>query len=208
MSKLKQIKETIEKLFSEDYKYTFNDSTIELVKNNQEFTHYLLNGLKDGSGGVYPLIYELCKTFKPNHVVELGNREGLGIISIYEGINNLSDVKLSTIDIVNDLRFVPQHIRNDNRVNFIFGNVLDEKVVEQVKNNGPIDIMLLDTIHTAEQFEAEWNLYKPLCSKDAIILVDDLHYDTKHLFFNKIKQIKFEDSRIHGSGFGVILNNE
>ena len=79
-------------------------------------------------------------------------------------------------------------------------------VVEKVKNNGLIDIILMDTIHTAEQFELEWNLYTPLLNDGAIILVDDIYYDSKYMFFDKIQcKEKFIDKRLHSTGLGVII---
>lgn len=199
-----EIKKVLEGIKNESYVYSISPENLELVKNNKEFCHYLTNGLSDGSGGLYPFMTELCKTFQPKHVVELGNREGLGVLSIFEGIKDY-DAKFSTIDVVNDLRFVPKHIKESNKVDFIFGDVLEQSVIDKVKKNGPIDLILCDTIHTFKQIESEWIYYEPLFNDKCIALIDDVYYDTKHLFFNKIKYEKFVDYKLHSTGFGVVM---
>lgn len=202
---LEDVKGLINKVTSTDYSFCISEESLGLIKDNEEFMSYLLNTVPERNCAMYAFMNELIKIVQPKHMVELGNREGLGVISCYEAFRKLPDAMLTTVDIVNDLRFVPEHIKSNKQVNFIFGDVLDGNVLNQVKEHGAIDILYLDTIHTAEQFEAEWNLYKPLLSSNAIVLVDDIYYETKHVFWEKIECEKFVDMKLHASGFGIIL---
>lgn len=194
----------ITQITNEDYKTSYSDESIALI-DNEEFKHYLTEGFKDGSGGFYSLMTEACSALKPKHIVELGNREGLGILSIFESIKKYDDVKLTTIDIINDLRYVPDFIKNSEKVDFVFGDVLDHDTIEAVKNNGPIDMILFDTIHTEEQLRKEWNTYEPLLSDTALVLIDDIYHETKYKFFEKIKHDKIVDYKMHSTGFGIVF---
>jgi hypothetical protein len=78
----------LNKLYDSKFEYIVDISTSEIIKRNQEFSHYFLNGFNDGSGGMNPFMTELCRACKPSHVVELGNREGMGILSIFEGLKD------------------------------------------------------------------------------------------------------------------------
>lgn len=207
MTTKKEIKEATEKviadIFDPGYVNRLPKEYSEKCKPN--FLHYLTDGVQDGSGAFYPFMTEVCAILKPKHVVELGNREGLGVVSIFHGLKDSPDSVFTSIDIVNDLRYVPASVKIDPKVNLVFGDVLDKDVIAQVKDTGPIDMIFLDTVHTEEQLEAEWNLYEPLLSDTALVLVDDIYYDTKHKFFDKIKHDKFADRRLHSSGFGVVF---
>lgn len=198
------VNESLNKVFTEGYQHPFDKSLVEIISQNDIYWPYMSEGFKDGSGGYYTFMAEYVSKAQPKHIVELGNREGLGTLSIYHGIQNY-DCKFTTIDIINDLRFVPKHVIKDPKVDFVFGDVLEDKVIQKVKESGPIDFILFDTIHSAEQFEKEWKLYEPLLADEAVALVDDVNLETKHLVFDKLPHDKINDRRLHSTGFGVIF---
>lgn len=209
---LNEIQQTIELFSSEDYKIPWNKDILTKIENNSEFNRYFCHGNRDGSGGVYFLMYELIKKYKFKHVVELGNREGMGVLAIYEALRENKVGTLTTIDIIKDLRFIPEHVRQDKAiVNFVFGDVLDRKTIREVENSGPIDLILFDTVHDYGQFKKEWDLYRPLLANNSVVLIDDLNYiknynQSKQRGFDELKEFdKLSSNVIHSSGFGVVL---
>lgn len=206
MKTKQEIKEATEKamevIFSGDYVNTLPEELTEKCKD--KLLHFLVDGIDDASGAYYPFMTEVCSALKPKHVVELGNREGLGTVSIMHGLKDNDEVLFTTIDTVNDLRIVPASIKNSPKLNFIQRDVLTRYTINLVKQKPPIDIILLDTIHTEKQLASEWDLYEPLLSDNALVMVDDVNLKSKHKFFNKIEHEKFIDKRLHQSGFGIV----
>ena len=91
-------------------------------------------------------------------IVELGNREGLGILSIYDALGENSE--LYTLDIVDDVRFIKNEIKNDPRVNILNDfNSLDGNRVSKTFEKKSISMIFLDTIHTYEQVLAEFQIW-------------------------------------------------
>ena len=62
------------------------------------------------------LLHNLTSNIEEN-IVELGNREGLGILSIYDALSKNSE--LYTLDIVDDVRFINNKIKSDSRVHIL-----------------------------------------------------------------------------------------
>ena len=58
-----------------------NSSLADWVRIDSEFSVYLFN--RDGNHGYFSLLHNLSSNIEGT-IVELGNREGLGIISIYD----------------------------------------------------------------------------------------------------------------------------
>ena len=147
-----------------------NSSLADWVRINSEFSVYLFN--RDGNHGYFSLLHNLSSNIEGT-IVELGNREGLGIISIYDALSDNSE--LYTLDIVDDVRFIKDEIKNDSRVHILNDfNSLDSNRVEKTFEKKSISMIFLDTIHTYEQVTQEFKLWEPYMKDDCVMLVDDI----------------------------------
>ena len=147
-----------------------NSSLADWVRIDSEFSVYLFN--RDGNHGYFSLLHNLSSNIEGT-IVELGNREGLGIISIYDALSENSE--LYTLDIVDDVRFIKDEIKNDSRVHILNDfNSLDSNRVEKTFEKKSISMIFLDTIHTYEQVTQEFKLWEPYMKDDCVMLVDDI----------------------------------
>ena len=147
-----------------------NSSLADWVRIDSEFSVYLFN--MDGNHGYFSLLHNLSSNIEGT-IVELGNREGLGIISIYDALSDNSE--LYTLDIVDDVRFIKDEIKNDPRVHILNDfNSLDSNRVEKTFEKKSISMIFLDTIHTYEQVTQEFKLWEPYMKDDCVMLVDDI----------------------------------
>ena len=165
---------TLEKIISETQSSPYikwNDETLtSIINNNSEFSGYLFN--KDGNHGYFSLLHNLSSNIEGT-IVELGNREGLGILSIYDALSENS--KFYTLDIVDDVRFINTKIKSDSRVHILNDfNSLDSDRVKKTFAEKSISMIFLDTIHTYEQVTQELELWGPYMKDDCVILVDDI----------------------------------
>ena len=149
----------------------WNDPTVaESIRNDSVYSEYLFN--KDGNHGYFCLLHNLTSN-TDGIIVELGNREGLGIVSIYDALQPNSE--FYTLDIVNDVRFVNDKIKNDPRVHIINNfNSLDFNRIKRTFKEKSISVIFLDTIHTYEQVTKELKFWDPYMKDDCVILVDDI----------------------------------
>lgn len=168
-------------------------------KADQEFLSYV-----NGHGGGYiKFLSLLVKKFDFKNIVELGNREGLSTLAIYDGMP--SDSHFITIDIEKDQRYCPDAMFNDRRIKFIFGDVSNLSIF---KNNIPMDIDFLftDTIHHDFQLRDEWNIYQNLLADKALVAIDDININDKRKLFDEIDYLKWDLTNIcHDSGWGLFL---
>ena len=67
-----------------------NSSLADWCRVDGEFSVYLFN--KDGNHGYFSLLHNLTSKVD-GIIVELGNREGLGILSIYDALQPSSELK-------------------------------------------------------------------------------------------------------------------
>ena len=164
----------LEKIISDTQSNTYikwNDTTVaDSILNDNVYNVYLFN--KDGNHGYFSLLHNLTSNID-GIIVELGNREGLGIVSIYDALQPNS--KFYTLDIVDDVRFVNQQIKNDSRVHILNDfNSLDLYRIKNTFDEKSISLIFLDTIHTYEQVTQELKLWEPYMKDDCVILVDDI----------------------------------
>ena len=147
-----------------------NSSLADWCRVDEEFSVYLFN--RDGNHGYFSLLHNLTSKVD-GIIVELGNREGLGILSIYDALQ--PDSKFYTLDIVNDNRFIKNEIKNDPRVNILNDfNSLDGDRVSKTFDKKSISMIFLDTIHTYEQVLEEFKLWEPYMKDDCVMLIDDI----------------------------------
>ena len=164
----------LEKIISETQSSPYikwnNSSLADLCRVDREFSVYLFN--RDGNHGYFSLLHNLTSNVE-GKIVELGNREGLGILSIYDALSVNSE--LYTLDIVDDVRFINDKIKSDSRVHILNDfNSLDVDRIENTFEKKSISMIFLDTIHTYEQVTQEFKLWEPYMKDDCVMLIDDI----------------------------------
>ena len=149
-----------------------DDSLLDLIRNDNVYNVFIFN--KDGNHGYFSLLNRTTANLDDDAIiVELGNREGLGILSVYDAMKE--NQTFYTLDIVNDIRFIGDKIRNDDRVKILNDfDALDSERVKREFKEKSISLIFMDTIHTYEQLKAEYEVWGPYLKDDCIIMVDDI----------------------------------
>ena len=165
---------TLEKIISDTKRSPYikwnDESLADLIRNDNVYNVFIFN--KDGNHGYFSLLHNLTSNIEGT-IVELGNREGLGILSIYDALSENSE--LFTLDIVDDVRFINDKIKSDSRVHILNDfNSLDSDRIEKTFEKKSISMIFLDTIHTYEQVLAEFQLWEPYMKDDCVMLIDDI----------------------------------
>ena len=147
-----------------------DESLADLIRYDNVYNVFIFN--KDGNHGYFSLLHNLTSNIEGT-IVELGNREGLGILSIYDALSEKSE--LFTLDIVDDVRFINDNIKSDSRVHILNDfNSLDANRIEKTFEKKSISMIFLDTIHTYEQVSLEFKLWEPYMKDDCVMLIDDI----------------------------------
>ena len=164
----------LEKIISETQSSPYikwnDESLADLIRYDNVYNVFIFN--KDGNHGYFSLLHNLTSNVE-GKIVELGNREGLGILSIYDALSANSE--LYTLDIVDDVRFINDKIKSDSRVHILNDfNSLDVDRIENTFEKKSISMIFLDTIHTYEQVTQEFKLWEPYMKEDCVMLIDDI----------------------------------
>ena len=165
---------TLEKIISDTQSSPYikwnDESLADLIRNDNVYNVFIFN--KDGNHGYFSLLHNLTSNIEGT-IVELGNREGLGILSIYDALSENSE--LYTLDIVDDVRFINDKIKSDSRVHILNDfNSLDVDRIKKTFEKKSISMIFLDTIHTYEQVTQEFKLWEPYMKDDCVMLIDDI----------------------------------
>ena len=165
---------TLEKIISETQSSPYikwnDESLADLIRYDNVYNVFIFN--KDGNHGYFSLLHNLTSNIEGT-IVELGNREGLGILSIFDALSENSE--LYTLDIVDDVRFINDKIKSDSRVHILNDfNSLDSDRIEKTFEKKSISMIFLDTIHTYEQVLEEFKLWEPYMKDDCVMLIDDI----------------------------------
>lgn len=158
----------------------------------------------DGIGGSYvKFLALLTKKLSPKNIVELGNREGLSTLAIYDQLPQ--DSHFTTIDIIEDQRYCPDAMFKDERVSFIFGDACSLDVIKQVPFD--IDLLFSDTIHFNFQIRDEFAIYQYLLADTALVAIDDIHTNDKGLFWDSVSSDKWDLTELCHTpgGWGLFL---
>lgn len=157
----------------------------------------------NGVGGSYvKFLALLTKKLQFKNIVELGNREAISTLAIYDQLPENS--KLTTIDILEDARYCPKEMFTDPRVKFITGDVCDISVLKQLPAD--IDFLFSDTIHFDFQIRDEFAIYQHLLADTALVAIDDIHTNDKGIFWDEVTYEKWDLSELcHYNGWGLFL---
>ena len=203
---------TLEKIISDTQSSPYikwnDESLADLIRDDNVYNVFIFN--KDGNHGYFSLLHNLTSNIEGT-IVELGNREGLGILSIYDALSENS--KLYTLDIVDDVRFINDKIKSDSRVKILNDfDALDSDRVSKTFEKKSISMIFLDTIHTYEQVLAEFQLWEPYMEDDCVMLIDDIRPSMEgrtkwrfHKELNYTYKYDVTEWAHNDSGFGVYL---
>jgi predicted O-methyltransferase YrrM len=145
----------------------------------------------------------IIKKLKPKNIVELGNREGLSTLAMYDATKKV-DADFFSIDIEKDLRYCPDHMFSDPKMHFLFGDVCSLDIIKQIPKN--IDILFTDTLHFDFQVRDEWEIYQHLLSDKALVAIDDININDKRKLFDKVQYPKWDLTELcHHNGWGLFL---
>lgn len=131
----------------------------------------------------FDIVY-LVQALGPRIVVELGTGDGVAASRIIEVMR--PDSCLVTINWPsppsgdNPDRYLWKWL-GDPRLTLIYGDTRDPKVAAMVPNN--IDLLYVDSTHTAECATEEWRLYKPKLADTAVVVFDDLDHNDMAVFW-------------------------
>ena len=103
----------------------------------------------DGSNQYYSLLYSVARELQPNLVVELGTCTGGSTSHFAAGTSG----KVLSVDIELHPIAKERLLAFDN-VELMQGNTRSPELVAEVAKRGPIDLLFIDTLHTAEQVTA------------------------------------------------------
>ena len=185
-----------------------DESLADLIRYDNVYNVFIFN--KDGNHGYFSLLHNLTSNIEGT-IVELGNREGLGILSIYDALSENS--QLYTLDIVDDVRFINDKIKSDSRVKILNDfDALDSDRVSKTFEKKSISMIFLDTIHTYEQVLAEFQLWEPYMEDDCVMLIDDIRPSMEgrtkwrfHKELNYTYKYDVTEWAHNDTGFGVYL---
>lgn len=182
----------------------FNISQKSLTKfHNSKTDNIYLNYIKGDGGYVLKFIPMLIKKLEINNILELGNREGLSTLCIWDHLGATG--KLTTVDIVKDLRYCPEEMYSDKRVRFVFGDVSNPEIYDGDYPSN-IEFMYMDTIHYNYQASDEFNVNKNFLAEKALVAIDDININDKRVFFDNLNYTKWDLSDLcHSSGWGLFL---
>lgn len=206
----KLLKSVIEETASSPYIKWNDESLLERIKNDGIYNVFIFN--KDGNHGYFSLLHKLTSNLDEDSIiVELGNREGLGILSVYDAMKE--NQTFYTLDIVNDIRFIGDKIRSDERVHILNDfDALDEERISDTFEKKSISMIFMDTIHTYEQVLAEYMAWKPYMKDDCVILIDDIRPTTPertkwkfHQDFTPSEKYDVTEWAHNDTGFGVYM---
>jgi predicted O-methyltransferase YrrM len=145
----------------------------------------------------------LIKKLGIKNILELGNREGLSTLSIWDHLP--LDGHFISIDIEKDLRYCPEAMFTDPRVRFIYGDVSDPQIYNGVYPD-QIEFMFMDTIHYEFQVTDEFEANQFYLADKALVAIDDIHLNDKGKFFEKLPYQKWDLTELcHASGWGLFL---
>lgn len=172
----------------------------------------------------YGFFYELTKILKPKIVVELGTWQGTSAAHFAAGCK---DTKVITVDHHSDPGDEENKIKTIQAV-AAYPNITycqgwscdqlynEEKDLHDQKglnafpkvkhelNGEKIDILFIDSWHRYDQAVKDWNAYKPLLAKGALIICDDIDIGNKGggienmvQFWDEMEGEKFLNTNLH-----------
>lgn len=184
-------------------KNTINKKYLEKFKPGDKVDEMYLSFIDSKDQHYITFLNFIIKKLKPANIVELGNREGLSTLAMYDASTEIGS-EFFSIDIEKDLRYCPSHMFNDPKMHFLFGDVCSLKIIKQLPRN--IDLLFTDTLHFDFQVRDEWEIYQHLLSDKALVAIDDININDKGKLFHEIVYAKWDLTQLcHHNGWGLFL---
>lgn len=163
---------------------------------------HVKNEVENGNGLnlYYQWLACLVRFLKPKQVVELGAASGISTIMIATELSK--NAKFYSMD--NDPTIAWKWMYTDYpQLTKMLGDDLDMdnwKGIDLTKT----DLWFIDTLHTKTQLEKEIELYSPYWKNGTIVVFDDIKMSELRGTWKSLPYIKFEDDKLHYSGFGFV----
>ncbi len=155
----------------------------------------------DGSNQYYNLLYSVANELQPVFVVELGTCTGGSTSHLAAGTSG--NVLSIDIEIRPDAK---ERLLTFDNIELIQGDTRSPELVAEVAKRGPIDLLFIDTDHTAEQVTAEMALFGPLLRPGGLIFFDDIRMNPGMSdWWDSLEEDKLELPEMHWTGFGVVF---
>ena len=90
----------------------------------------------------------------------------------------------------------------DPRLTIIYGDTRDPEVVKQVPDG--IELLHVDSTHTAECASEEWRLYAPKLARGAVVVFDDLNHNDMRQFWDGLCVLGSMKQTILGGRVGIL----
>lgn len=146
----------------------------------------------------------LVDVLNPKQIVELGGAMGAWDLMVLQDLPE--DAHLWSITLPEGgLEF--SYIK-DNYTNFhpVLGDDLNLKNWPKELDLSKTDLWFFDAEHTAEQLQAEIDLYSPFFKKGAVVLFDDIRMPELWPIWENLPYDKYENTNpCHYSGFGLMI---
>lgn len=147
----------------------------------------------DDNSGLF--LYLLCKTIKPDKIVETGVAYGLSSMYILQALKENNKGTLYSIDSVFSPwqskemigAAIPRDLRD--RWEFVFGSSA-EKLKDILYNLNHVDIFFHDSLHTYKNMLFEFETAWPFITKDGFLISDDI--GDNNAFYDFTKRIKIQ----------------
>lgn len=142
-------------------------------------------------------LFDFAQRFRPELIVETGTDRGRSAAHMAAG-NPDSEVCTLDIDPACSEQALALGLPN---IIVLTGESLE--LVDRFED-GSIDLLFLDSLHTYEHTRAEWEAFRPKLHAGSLVLIDDIAYDTGMArFWAELPAPKLELNHLHFSGFGA-----
>jgi hypothetical protein len=144
---------------------------------------------------------------RPQNLLELDSWYGASTLMIYSELTDDAS-SFTSVDIERRLDLLTEEVINDPRARLVFGDDLNLSIYD-CDLPTRIDFLFIDTLHELHHLQAEWQIYKHLCSDGALIVLDDIYLENLMEFWQSLTYPKLDiSSDCHESGFGMFIYKE
>lgn len=160
----------------------------------------------------HKLLYHLADWLKPEIMVELGVKDGMGVAHLADGNPRGYVYGLDRILRPDAISVSAER----NNVDLLCGNSPDDipPLAKRFWPDWGIGLAHLDTVHTPEQVAAEIEAIYPFLERNGVICIDDIWIDAQmsHYWMETLLKDKrfltVGSADLHATGFGILVRSE
>lgn len=163
----------------------------------------VLNQNPRGGNLYYQWLACLVRFLQPKQIVELGPASGISTIMMLSELPKTS--KLISVDIDSSIAW--KWIKNDYpQLVKVLGDDLDLSIYPKDVKLEETDLWFFDTLHTKDQLQKEFDLYKKYFKRGTVVVVDDIRMEGLWDVWKSLPYDKCETTHPnHYSGFGHFI---